>query len=690
MRNLLPVLTASCLITSVQADEGMWTYDNFPAAAVREKLGVDITTAWLDRVRLNTVRLANCTASFVSGRGLILTNNHCIEACLAENSSKQRSLVEDGFLARKGEEEIRCASQIADVLVEMQDITAELAKVTAGVADAAANEARKRRQTELEQDCEKRSGKRGKAAPLKCETVTLYNGGQYFLYKYRRYSDVRLVFALETAIGAFGGDPDNFQFPRWSLDMGLLRAYENGKPVSVTNPLHIDFNGPAAGSPVFVSGHPGSTDRQLTIAELKLMRDVDLPRGLQRASELRGRYIQFSNGGAEQRRITQEPLNTLENGIKVRRKLLDALHEDGLLAQKQAEADTLRSKVAARPDLAAGFGDPWGDIAKATEQARALNNEMTFLEFQAGFNSRLLRQARTLVRAAEERKKPNTERLREFTDASLPLIEQTLAANVPVYPEMERLTLAFGLERMREWLGPDHPVVRDLLVKDSPNSLAERLVAGTTLADPAVRVALFKGGAAAVESSTDPMIVLARSVDARARAVRKQYEDEVEAPTRTASERIARARFALFGTAVYPDATFTLRLNYGTVQGWNENGKPVEPFTRLAGVFSRATDQAPFRVPDSWTKVRDTLDMSTPFCISTNNDIVGGNSGSPLLNARGDIVGLLFDGNIHSISGSYWFDTAKNRSIAVHPAIMREALGKVYRATEVLKELEAR
>jgi hypothetical protein len=686
-------LTVSALLALTAAapslaDEGMWTYDNFPAATVKQRYGADIGPAWLERVRLASVRLANCSASFVSGEGLVLTNHHCVESCLAENSTKERSLIQEGFIARSREQEIRCGAQVADVLVEMQDVTADVEAATRGLGDQAANDARKRRLTELESACEKKAPKaRAGGTRFTCQSVTLYNGGQYFIYRYRRYTDVRLVFAPEAAIAAFGGDPDNFQFPRWCLDMGLLRAYEDGKPARIANPLRINFAGPAAGELVFVSGHPGSTDRQLTVGQLGLLRDAVLPPALLRSSELRGRYIQFAKAGDAEKRITQEPLNGLENSLKVRRKMLDALLDESLMAQKTREEAELRARAAATPGLG-NLGDPWAEVSKATRTALALEQPSTFLEGGAGFNTRLFRYARILVRGAEERGKPNGERLREYTDTALPRIEQQLAAPAPVYPELERLTLSFGLERMREWLGPDHPVVRRLLAKESPDTLAARMVDGSKLGDPAVRLALWKGGAAAISASDDPMIRLARDVDPESRAVRKRHEDEVEAPTRIATEKIARARFSIFGTDVYPDATFTLRLNFGAVQGWNENGTMVEPFTRLERVFERATGQDPFRVPSSWEAVKSRLDMTTPFNFSTNNDIVGGNSGSPMVNARGEIVGLAFDGNIHSISGAYWFDTAKNRTIGVHPAIMREALSKVYDATALLKELQ--
>jgi hypothetical protein len=673
-------LTAALLTaTAAHADEGMWTYDNFPTAKVKAQYGVNIDGAWLDRVREASVRLSGCSASFVSPEGLILTNHHCITACLSENSSKEKSLLDDGFVARERREEIPCRTQVADVLVGMENVTDKVEAATRGLDERAANEARKRAITGLEQACEKTTG-------LKCQAVALYNGGQQFLYRYKRYTDVRLVFAPETGIAAFGGDPDNFQFPRWCLDMGLLRAYENGKPVTVARPLRINFDGPKAGELVLVSGHPGSTDRLLTVDQLLALRNDELPPSLLRSNELRGRYIEFAKKGDAERRITADTLFGLENGIKVRRKQLDALLDEGMMAGKRTQEVELRAKVAADPSFA-GFGDPWADIAAANARARDIDTELGYLEGGAGFQSRLFRVARTLVRGAEERTKPNGERLREFTDAQLPRVQQQLAAATPVYPEVERLTMSFGLERMREWLGPDHAVVRKLLAKDSPDSLAASLVDGSKLADPAVRMALWNGGAAAIAASDDPMIKLAREIDGPARALRKRYEDEVQAPTAAAEEKIARARFKVYGTEVYPDATFTLRLNYGTVQGWVEKGSPVEPFTRLGRAFERATGQPPFNVPASWERARGKLDLSTPFNLSSNNDIIGGNSGSPLLNARGEVVGLIFDGNIHSISGSFWFDTVKNRAVAVHPAIMREALRKVYDAPTLLKEL---
>jgi Peptidase S46 len=683
------VVAALLLVVAAPAfsDGGMWTFHDFPRRLVQHEYGVDISPAWLDRVRTATIRLSNCTASFVSAQGLILTNHHCAESCLDDHSTAEHNLLREGFLARTGGEELKCGTQIADVLMEVEDVTSKVVAGLAGLDPKAANDERKKILTRLEQACEEDS-RHGKLGPLKCESVDLYQGGQYWLYKYHRYDDVRLVFAPERDIAAFGGDPDNFQFPRWCLDMSLLRAYgPDGKPATSRNFLSIRPQGPNAGEVVFVSGHPGSTDRLLTVAQLESLRDVGLPRWLLRAEELRGRYIEFGKTGPEAARIVEDRLNFLENSIKVREHQLFALLDDRLLAAKREEERQLRAKIAADPSLAAATGDPWAEIAAAQQHEHELYLPYTFLEQGAGFNSDLFRYARTLVRAAAERGKSNTDRLREYTDAALPRVRQRLVAPVPVYPQLDKLTLSFGLERMREWLGPDAPIVRQLLVKDSPDSLAARVVDGSHLADPKLREQLWEGGTAAVDASNDPMIALARAVDPESRAVRKRYEDEVEAPDDAGSEKIARARFRIYGTSEPPDATFTLRLNFGTVKGWQEDAREIEPFTHLARLFERATGQEPFRVPDRWTAARGELDMSTRFDLSTDNDIVGGNSGSPVIDRNGRIVGLMFDGNIHSIAGSYWYDAKLNRAVAVDPTIIVEALRKVYHADALLAEL---
>jgi hypothetical protein len=680
MRGLLFLAACAASLPAI-ANEGMWTFDNFPSAAVRHSFGADISPAWLDHVRLSTLRLTNCTASFVSPEGLILTNHHCVESCLAELSSKEESLLELGFRAAARKDEQRCPAQHADVLVGTENITDAVQKADSGLSDVAANTARKKLLTSLEQACEQASV-RAKSGRLECQSVRLYQGGQYFLYKYKRYSDLRLVFAPEADIAAFGGDPDNFQFPRWSLDFSILRAYEDNKPAQTPNYLKIDFAGPNPNQLVFVAGDPGTTARLQTRSQLEFDRDVSLPITLLRASELRGRYIQFGKNNVGDQRIALAPLNSLQNGIKVRRKELDALNDNALLEQKSKAEQELRAVAAISGP------DPWQEIATASSRERVLYLPYIFIENAAGFSSALFRNARILLRAADERLKPNKDRLREFTEAELPRMQHDLYEQVPVYPEFEQLTLSFSLERMREWLGPDHPVVRGLMSKESPDALAMRLIAETELNDANFRKRLWQGGKTAVDASRDPMIVLARSIDVEARAIRRQYEDEVEAPITRAAEKIAAARFKAYGTNMYPDATFTPRLNYGTVQGWVENGANVPPFTYLERAFERATGATPFKIPESWMRVKAQLDMSTPFCISTSNDIVGGNSGSPLIDADGKIVGLMFDGNIYSIAGRYWFNPANNRAIAVHPAIIREALEKVYGDKDLLTELQ--
>jgi hypothetical protein len=675
------VLLIACVVgTSAMADEGMWTFDHFPVAAVKQAYGVDITPAWLDHVRLSSVRLANCSASFVSAEGLILTNHHCITQCLAELSTKDSNLLELGFTAATRREELNCLNQRADVLMDTENITSAVLKAGAALNDADANVARNRLLTALEQNCEQASAKL-RTGKLVCQSVKLYQGGEYYLYKYRRYTDVRLVMAPEADIASFGGDPDNFQYPRWSLDFAILRAYENDKPAKTPNFLRINSAGPAAGQLVFVAGDPGSTARLQTRAQLNFDRDISLPVNLMRASELRGRYIQFGKNNPADNRIIRAALNSLQNGLKIRRKELDALNDDEKLSEKSLEEQRLRD-AAQLPG-----SDPWRDIEAALKRERMLYLPNLFIENGAGFGSVLFRDARQLVRGADERLKPNQDRLREFTDSALPGIERDLFARVPTYAQFEQLTLSFSLERMREWLGPDHPIVRQLLSKESPDALATRLIAETQLDDAALRRRLWQTGKAAVDASHDPMIELARAIDADARAIRKRYDDEVDAPIANASQRIAAARFKVYGNHTYPDATFTLRLNFGTVQGWLEDGVPKEPFTHLDRAFERATGDAPFRIPDSWIKAKSALDLHTPFCISTSNDIVGGNSGSPLIDAGGNIVGLMFDGNIHSVAGRYWFDSTNNRAIAVHPAIIREALSKVYGAKSLLAEL---
>ena len=678
-------LAASVLAVTglANADEGMWTIDNFPSDQVAEKYDVEIDADWLRSAQLTTVRLENgCTGSFASPDGLVLTNNHCVWGCIRNLSSAEHNLSDEGFMAASREQELRCPGQQVSVLIGLDDVTSKVADATHSLEDAEANEARKAALTDLETACEEAAD-----GELKCEAVSLYNGGQYFIYKYKRYDDVRLVFAPEVDIAAFGGDPDNFNFPRWCLDMSFLRAYEDGKPASTPNYLRWRQGGPKAAEPVFISGHPGSTDRLLTMSQLKMQRDVLLPLWLLRYSELRGRMLAWQNTSEEAARTVQQRIAGIENSIKVRRNQLKALHNDAMLAEKEAQERQLRAALAADPELNAAYGDAWNLIDAAIDTHRNFYEEHLFIESAAAFNSELFDYARTIVRGTAERKLPNNERIRAYTDAALPQVEQGLSAKRPIDKEYEKLSLTFTLEKMREWLGPDSQFVHSILGRESPEGLAAKLVEGSRLEDPEFRKALWDGGVAAVSASEDPMIQLAVAIDPDARALRERFENEVEAPLIRGEEMIADARFEIYGSDTYPDATFTLRITYGAVEGWEEKGELVDPFTSTSRLFERTTGQRPFMLPNSWQAARETLDPDTPFNFVATTDITGGNSGSPIVAADGNLVGLAFDGNIHSIAGDYWFDPETNRTVGVNTAIMLEALKTVYGADHLVDEL---
>ena len=673
------------LCAAPSADEGMWTFDSFPSDAVAKKYGVRITPEWLDAVERSVVRLeTGCSGSFVSGNGLLLTNHHCVSTCLADNSTAVRDLVASGFIASEPTAEVRCQGSQASVLVDTENVTGRVTAAIGSATGAEAAAARNKVLSGLEAECVAASKKSG--APLACEAVTLYRGGQVWLYKYKRYTDVRLAFAPESAIAAFGGDPDNFQFPRWCLDMSLLRVYEDGKPASTPNHLTINWSGAKQGEPVFVAGHPGTTQRLLTAAQLKTQRDLVLPFWLLRFSELRGRLLQYSKTSPEAARTAKDFLDTIENTHKVRRMQLASLLDDRMMDARIADEQKLRAAVARTPATKSAAG-AWDEIAKAEQRYRDILIPYTWLEGGAGFNSDLFSYARQLVRAADERAKPNAERLREYSESALPRLRAALEADTPVHAEVEKVRLSFSLERMREYLGPDNAIVQSVLGAKSPDERARELVENSRLGDPKVRMSLFEGGAAAVKASTDPMIQLARAVDAESRRLRTIFENEVDAPIQRAQQAIADARFRVMGTSLYPDATFTLRLSYGAVEGWTEVGTRVEPFTRLDRLYARATGAPPFQLPPSWLAARGRLDLNARANFVSTNDIVGGNSGSPMINAARQIVGLVFDGNIHSISGSYWFDAEKNRTVAVHPEFMRTALTQVYAAEALAKEL---
>ncbi len=688
MRALIIPVSAlfACLFgTAALADEGMWTFDNFPTAAVNQKYGLHIDQAWLDRVRDASVRLSTgCSASIVTGDGLVLTNHHCVRDCAQQLSTATTDYVKDGFQVAKREDEKLCSGMQADVLANISDVTDRVTKAAAGKTGQDFVKARDAQIAAIEKE-----GCAGKEDKNQCQVVTLYQGGQYKLYTYRKYSDVRLVFAPEGMTAFFGGDPDNFNFPRYDLDCSFVRLYENGKPVKTPDHLAWSTAPPKDGEPVFVAGNPGSTQRLLTADQLESLRDLSLPETLIQFSELRGRLIRFASESAEHARIANDFLFGIENSFKAYHGEEKALVDPALIAAKRAADTDLKTKVAANPALAAEIGDPWGDIAKTQADYRALYFPYSMMESRAGIGSDLFRFARTLVRAAAEKSKPNSDRLPAYTDSRLALLSKNLLDPQPVYPELEQATLEYWLSKLRENLTADAPGTKTFLGKDSPENLSARL-AQSKLGDPAVRKALWDGGMAAIQASDDPMIKFVLATDAASRAIRKQFEERVSGPTDRATQKIARARFAIYGTNVYPDATFTLRLSYGKVQGWTDNGVNVPSFTSYKGLWERATGQFPFDLAPRWQTAQTKVNPGTVLDFVSDNDIIGGNSGSLVINAKGEVIGAAFDGDIDSLGGAFGFDGRVNRTVSVSTAAITEALRGVYGNQTLAAELEGR
>jgi hypothetical protein len=663
-------------------DEGMWLLNDFPSDRLAKLHGFAPTDEWLEHVRLSSVRLAGgCSGSFVSPNGLVLTNHHCAARCVEQLSSAKKDYIASGFWAKTEKDEVKCPEIEINQLVSITDVTERMAAATKGLDAARFNEANKAEQSKIEKEC-------ATSDEVRCDVVSLYHGGRYHLYKYQRYQDTRLVFAPEFATAFFGGDPDNFMFPRYDLDVSFLRVYKNGKPLDAQHFFKWSPAGAKEGDLTFVSGHPWGTNRLLTVAELEFQRDTALPIKVARLSELRGLLTEFQTKGAEEKRISGRKIFSVENSLKAAKGNLAALQDPDVFAGKVAAEKDLRAKIEADPELKLAFGGAWDAVTEAKNRLRTILTRWQMLEGGYAFYSELYEQARRLVRAAAELPKPNEKRLREYVDSQLPAQKQRIVSTAPIYAEIEIALLTHSLTKMREELGPDDAVVKKVLGKDSPREVATRLVKGSRMGDPKVRKALFEGGEKAVGASKDPMIELARLVEPDARAVRKTFEDEVEAVAKKNHELIARARFAVYGTSVYPDATATLRLSFGQVRGWDEGGKTVTPVTTFAGAFERHTGKDPFALPASWLKNKDKIDPSTPLDFCTTNDIIGGNSGSPVLDRDARIVGLVFDGNIHSLGGDYYYDPKDNRMVAVHSAALVEALDKIYGAARIVNELK--
>lgn len=673
---------AAAMTVSAVADEGMWTFDNFPAAKVKLAYGFAPDQKWLDRVRLGSVRLENgCSGAVVSRDGLVLTNHRCVDGCTTALSSPGNDYTSNGFFTQSRRDERICPGAEISILKAISDVTARVKAATVSVAEDAAGAARASEYRKIEQEaC-------GEDLRKRCQVANLYRGGQYKLYVYDRYDDVRIAFAPEMQAGSFGGDPDNFNFPRYALDMALLRLYRDGQPAKFTDPLRLDPAGPKAGDLVFVSGYPGSTDRLLTVSQLEFQRDHFLPWRIEYMSELRGALLNEASRGEEEARQVGDVVRSIENSLKVFKGQRGALVEPSFMAAKIDQEQRLAGALAGSESMRAKYGDLFAAIADLKEANKRLFLPYQMLEVRFGAGSVLLNDARQLVRAAAERAKPDSDRLSQFTDAGLAGVERRLLAEATVNPVLERLVIAFWLDKTREYLGPEHPAVKALFGSRTSGQIAAEIVQSSQMSDASFRKRLWDKPAE-VAGSNDPAIVLARGVDDAARAARASYESGITAPAALAAEKVAALRFEILGDSIYPDATFTLRLSYGVVQGWNDpiHGQ-IEPFTYVSGLWKRATGAYPFNLARSWVAKETAIPPATQFDFVSTSDVVGGGSGSPVVNRDGRIVGLAFDGNIHATGGSFGFDPELNRTVSLSSQMIVAALGSVYGAHGLLDEL---
>ncbi|MDX1962364.1 MAG: S46 family peptidase [Pirellulales bacterium] len=683
----------------LSADEGMWLFTNPPLATLRERYDFSPSAEWLSHLRQSAVRFnSGGSGSFVSPRGLVMTNHHVGADALAKLSSPEHDYLNDGFHARSLDQEIKCLDLELNVLVKIEDVTPQvMAAVKDGMSSADAEKARRAAMNTIEQSAKEKTG-------LRSDVVTLYQGGEYHLYSYKQYTDVRLVFAPEHKIAFFGGDPDNFEFPRYDLDICFFRAYENGQPAQVPHHLTWSAHGAAENELVFVAGHPGKTDRQNTVAHLEFMRDWTFPWQLNLLKRREVLLKNYSDRNAENALQAQDELFGIQNSRKARLGGLAGLQDPAVMQAKVAAENHLRATLKNDPSQSENAA-AWTEIADGLAGIKPIYFELLLLERAEAFDSRYFDIARDLVRLAIEREKPNAERLREYRESALDSLKQELFSAAPLYEALEIAKLADSLGLYQEmqagdgWaVQPDsatsqrrHELLAQVLAGKSPRERAAELIRGSKLRDIAYRQELFDGGLAAIKASEDPMIKLALLVDPAAREVRKTMESVLEEPLRQAYAKIAKARFATAGTSVYPDATFTLRLAFGTVRGFTEpDGTVVPPWTTLGGAFEHAQkhdNKYPFQLPESWIKAKDRLRLDTPFNFISTADIIGGNSGSPVVNRAGEIVGIIFDGNIQSLVLDFAYSDTQARAVSVHSAGIIEALDKVYDARELVEEL---
>lgn len=680
---------AVCPAPAADADEGMWLFNCPPKKVLKERYGFDATDAWMRHLQQSAVRLNNGgSGSFVSADGLVMTNHHVGVDAMQKLSTKGRDLLQKGFYARTRAEELKCPDSEFNVLVSIEDVTD---RVNAAVKSAGDSVAAEKQRRAVMNTIEQESFEKTK---LRSDVVSLYNGGLYQLYRYKKYTDVRLVFAPEQDIAFFGGDAFNFEYPRYDLDICFFRVYENGKPAGT--PQHLKWN-PASlaeGDLVFVAGNPGHTDRMKTVRHLEFMRDCTLPAWLNMVRRREVLLMSYSQRSAEDARQAKHMLLSSQNGRKARLGGLAGLQDPAIMERKRAEEQAFR-KAAEASSHAADCRKAFAAIDKSLADVVPIRADYEMLEQGQAFQCSLFGIARTLVRLAEETVKPNADRLREFRESNLDSLKQGLFSDAPIYPNLQTALLADSLsaylERMRGCSGDENvDLVEKVMAGRSPRQRAAELVRGTKLADVAVRRKLAEGGLKAIEASDDPMVLLARLVDKPARQVRTVFEQQVEEPQREAYGKLANIRFALFGTDTYPDATFTLRLSFGTVKGYEENGRTLPVWTTMAGLYDTAAEHDyvyPFGLAKVWLDRKDRLKLATPMNFICTNDIIGGNSGSPVVNRAGELVGIAFDGNQASLVWDFIYDDVQGRAIAVHGSAILESLRKVYAAGALADEL---
>jgi len=667
------------------ADEGMWTFDSPPLMQLKDKYNFTPTQQWLDHIRLSSVRFNDGgSGSFVSPNGLVITNHHVAFGQLQKVSTKEKDYVKDGFYAKTQTDELKCPDLELNVLVSMENVTTRVqGAVKPGMSEKQALTARRAEQAKIEKESLDKTG-------FRSDVVSLYAGGEYWLYRYKKYTDVRLVFAPEQQVAFFGGDPDNFTFPRYDLDFAVLRVYENGRPVQSKDYLKWNTKGAADGDLVFISGHPGSTQRGLTVAQLENERDLMYPTRINRFKRQLQALRAYAARGPEQARQAADDIFGLENTVKAFNGEFNGM-DKSLFDKKTKEESDLRAKVAANPEWQRDFADAWEAIAGATTKQAQLFKQQQFRSISTASNLASL--ARQIVVLVAEIKKPDAERLSGYHDSQLEELKFYLFSPAPIYPEFEEAMLTFSLQDSLDQLGSDDPWVKTVLNGKTPAQVASEVIRGTKLTDPAVRKSLAEGGEAAVNASSDPLIALARKVDPFFREIRKEYEDNVESVMTSAGEKIAKARFAIYGKSVYPDATFTLRLAYGTVQGYPMNGTKAPSKTTFYGLYDRSAsfdNKPPFNLVPRFVQQKSKIDLSTPLDFVMTADIIGGNSGSPVINRNGEFVGIIFDGNIESLTGNFVYLEETNRAVAVHSAAIVEALRKIYDAPAVANELEGK